>query len=266
MSIALLNGQPATLEDLRALALVNYGHFTVLVVRGRRVAGLDFHLARLQSATRELFATELEPLRLVEDLRAAMAAAPGDDAVLRVTVFARAFDYRQPMQAVVPDVLVSRSPLSVVAKPALRLKSYRFERALPHLKHVGTFPLFHYRRQAMRQGFDDALFVGADGRISEGSIWNIGFWDGSQVIWPQAPALRGSCEHLLRTALAAEGLPQQARPVSLADAAGFTAAFAANATGLQPVTALDGAVYAPDQGLMTRLQRLLRDAPGQPLD
>ena len=38
------NGQPVQVEDLLP-ALVNYGHFTSLQVRGHAVQGLDLHLS-----------------------------------------------------------------------------------------------------------------------------------------------------------------------------------------------------------------------------
>ena len=57
------NGQPAQVEDLLP-ALVNYGHFTSLQVRGHAVQGLDLHLARLSQATRELFGSELDTVQV----------------------------------------------------------------------------------------------------------------------------------------------------------------------------------------------------------
>ena len=158
-------------------------------------------------------------------------------------------------------MLITLGPAAPADKPPLRVKSYPFERSQPHLKHVGTFPLFHYRRQALLDGFDDALFVTPDGHVSEGSIWNIGFWDGQAVIWPLAPALRGTCEQLLQAGLARQGIAQETRPVALAEAGGFRAAFAANASGIQPLLGIDGVEYAPDAGLMDRLGAALGSIP-----
>lgn len=264
MSIALLNGEPADADALRALAVVNYGHFTAMQVRGRAVQGLDFHVARLQRATRELFGTELVRERIIDELRAALRTGPAD-ASLRFTVFAREFDYRQPLQPVAPDVLITLGPAAADDKPPLRVKSYPFQRSQPHLKHVGTFPLFHYRRQALLEGYDDALFVGPDGTIGEGSIWNLGFWDGETVVWPEAPALRGTCEQLLQAGLAEQGIPQRVRPVTLAEAEGFRAAFAANASGLQAILGIDGAGYAPDPAFMAGLRVALASRPWETL-
>lgn len=264
MPIALLNGQPASAEDLRALAVGNYGHFTAMQVRERAVQGLDLHLQRLQSATRELFGVELTAARILDDLR--IAALAGDrDGMLRLTVFARGFDYRQPLRPVDVDLLATLSPAAPADKPPLRVKSYEFVRPLPHIKHVGTFPLFHYRRQALLAGHDDALFITPEGWVSEGSIWNIGFWDGAQLIWPQAPALRGTSERLLQDGLKAAGVPQAIRPVRLAEVASFRAAFAANASGLQAVTAVDGAEIGQAAGLLAELRAALASRPWQAL-
>lgn len=262
MSIAFLNGHPASADDLRALALTNYGHFTSMQVRGRAVQGLDLHLRRLQGATRELFDSDLPAARILDNLRIALDAG-GADCSLRLTVFARAFDYRHPAGAFLPDVLVSLSPPASPDKPALQLKSYPYVRSLPHIKHVGTFPLFHYRRLAVQVGCDDALFVAADGAVSEGSIWNIGFWDGTSVVWPEAPALRGVAEQLLQANLGHLGMAQQHRRVTLAEAKGFRAAFATNASGIQPVLGIDGVVFGTDETLMTALKAALARQPWQ---
>jgi NodT family efflux transporter outer membrane factor (OMF) lipoprotein len=84
---------------------------------------------------------------------------------------------------------------------ARRLCSVAYQRDLPQLKHVGTFPLFEQRRRALQAGFDDALFVTDAAQVSEGSTWNIAFQCGEQIVWPQAPALRGTQE-LIRIDLA----------------------------------------------------------------
>lgn len=256
-----LNGRAASADDLRALALSGYGHFTVMQVRARAVQGLEFHLGRLQQATVELFGCALSRERVLDDLRTALGASGMTDAGVRMTVFARGFDYRKPLQALVPDILVTLSPPSPAAKPAIRVRSYPFMRPLPHIKHVGTFSLFHYRRLAMQGGYDDALFMTPDGRISEGSIWNIGFWDGSRVVWPEAPALRGSCEWLVREGLTGAGISQQIRPVRLEEVAGFRAAFATNASGIQPVIGIDGVDYGVDEPLMAHLAGALGSRP-----
>lgn len=168
MTSAFLNGKPATADDLRALALANYGHFTSMQVRDGAVQGRALHRQRLEEATFILFGTPLDGDDALKQAAQAMERAGLRDASVRITVFSTRFDYRDPARVVAPDVLVTLSPAASGDKPVLRVKSYPFVRPLPQVKHVGTFPLFHYRRQALADGYDDALFVDPAGQVVEG--------------------------------------------------------------------------------------------------
>jgi hypothetical protein len=74
-------------------------------------------------------------------------------------------------------------------------------RPFPHLKYVGTFAQIRFGLLAERAGYDDALLVGPDGRISETTVGDVGFLDGERVVWPDGPSLRGSPGNLLDRAL-----------------------------------------------------------------
>lgn len=265
MTPAFLNGKLATVENLRALALSNYGHFTSMQVRNGAVQGRELHVRRLEDATQALFGTSLDGASALQQAAHALASAGLRDASVRVTVFSTQFDYRDPARDVAPDVLITLSPPSAVQKPALRVKTYPFVRPLPQFKHVGTFPLFHYRRQALADGFDDALFVDPTGQVVEGSIWNLGLWDGDAVTWPEGPALRGTAERLLQAALTRAGVPQRSTPVLRHDLGRFRAAFACNASGLQPVVGVDDVAWGVDTALMARLAGVLEALPWEPL-
>ena len=259
-----IDGRAASAEDLRALALVNYGHFTTMQVRARAVQGLDLHLQRLRDATRELFGRDLDADRVREGARRALALQDVADCTLRVTVFARDFNVRDaaaPAGAI--DVLVSIAPPAAAGSGALRIGSYRHLRALPQIKHVGTFALFHHQRLATQAGYDDALFVAPDGMVCEGSVWNIGFWDGDAVVWPEAPALRGVTERLLQAGLAEAGVPQRTQVVRLSALSGFITAFAANTRGVQGIAAIDGVEFAGDDRCLHLLQDTLARCPWQ---
>jgi len=251
-----LDGRPAGADDLRALALVNYGHFTSMQVRGRRVQGLDLHLQRLRDATRELFGSELDEARVRTAIGAALSGAGVAGAGIRVTAFAREFKLDACVEDFVPELLVSVAPPAPLPRRALRVKSSTCARVVPHIKHVGTFPLFLQRRLARQAGFDDALLVDGDGCVSEGSIWNIGFRAGRNVVWPQAAALRGTGERLLQAGLDALGIAQSTRPVARAGIGKFEAAFAVNSRGVQAIAAIDEVSFADDEGGL----QLLRDA------
>ena len=121
------------------------------------------------------------------------------------------------------------------------------------------------RRQALQRGFDDALFVDAQGRISEGTTWNLALWDGAQVCWPQALALRGSAERLLMDGLTALDQAQAKVEVQLSALARFNGAVAFNASGIWPLAAIGEQQLEQSDVLMARLQSALARTPWLPL-
>lgn len=254
------NGWPATVDDL-AGALTNYGHFTSLQVRGRAVQGLDLHLQRLAQATQELFGSALDIAQVQAWMAQALQQAGQVDASMRVTVFSRRFDFREPLASVPVDVLIAVSAPVALTAPK-RVRSATWQRELPQIKHVGTFGLFAQRRAALAAGVDDALFVTADGQISEGTTWNLAVHDGEHLIWPQAPALRGTAEALLQAGWVG---PQQTQPLRLEQLAGMQAAFACNASGVWALDAIDGQVLPGSQALAEQGRAVLSRVPWQSL-
>ncbi|QCU72471.1 hypothetical protein E5843_05525 [Luteimonas yindakuii] len=235
-------GRPATAADLALPALVNEGHFTTMQMRGGAVQGLELHLQRLDRAHRTLYAQALDTGRVRAHCAAAIAASGLVDAALRITV--------HPGEPG-PVVLVSLAPPALPGTNGLQLKSFTYVRESPEVKHVGTFPLFHYRRLARAAGADDALFVTRDGHVCEGSTWNLALWDRGQVVWPQAPALRGTREQLLQREFGRAGVPQLTRVVSL-DELPMLAGIACNSRGVQPLASVDGRVMQ-DPGALVAL-------------
>ncbi len=255
------NGRPATADDL-AGAMVNYGHFTSLQVRNGAVQGLDLHLRRLRQGTTELFASTLEGSQVQAWIAAALQAEGVADATVRVTVYSRHFNFRQPLQVLPVDVLVGiAAPVTLPATPR-RVRSVVYQREMPHLKHVGTFALFQHRRAALRAGYDDALFVDGQGRVSEGTTWNVVFGRGEEVVWPQADALRGTQERLLQAGWG--GVPVL-EPVRLASLGGFDAAVAFSAAGVWPLAAIDGVEFARSEALCRKAVGVLAGVPWDPL-
>lgn len=256
-----LNGISADLDALRALALANYGHFTSMQAVDGAVRGLDLHLDRLQRATAELFGTGLPRERVRGWMRQAVAATRGAVS-LRVTVYSRAFRRDRPADAAPVDVLVATAPVRAPAATPLRVRSARYQREAPHIKHVGTFGLFHQRRLAQLAGFDDALFVDATGAVSEGTVWNVGFFDGNTVVWPDAPALDGVSMQLLREGMRRDGVPMAVRRVELDRLDAFRSAFFTNtACAVMPIASIDGRAFARDAGLEARLHACMAAHP-----
>ena len=247
-----VNGQPATAENLQYPAQVNYGHVTVMQVRSGRVRGLELHLARLDAATRELFDADLDPDRVRDHLRHALADAP--DASVRISVF-------WPESDRAPSVMVAvRPPVDPPSTPQ-SLKSVPYQRPVPHLKHAGTFGQLYYGRLAVRHGFDDALLTGPSGEISEAGISNVAFFDGTTVIWPAAPSLSGITMQLLEPRLASAGLATHRAPVLLADLPSFAGAFVSNSRGVAPVGRIDDTALPVDVDLIAKISDIYASVP-----
>jgi branched-subunit amino acid aminotransferase/4-amino-4-deoxychorismate lyase len=168
------------------------------------------------------------------------------DASVRVTVLPAVPDTART------DVMVSVSdPVPDTAQRPLRVRTVPYERELPHLKHVATMGLTYHYLKARGAGFDDALFARQDGRLSEGSVWNIAFWDGERVIWPDAPQLTGITMQVLRLGLEKLGVPHQERSLTSASLAGMRAAAAVNShCPAQPIAAIDD-INLPDLATLT---------------
>ncbi|NYV75812.1 aminotransferase class IV family protein [Streptomyces sp. UH6] len=254
-----VNGVQADSEDLKLLAQVNYAHFTSMQVRGGAVRGLDLHLRRLDESAREMFGRGLDAERVRACVRHALGGGP-DAVSVRVTVFTRRLDAVLHGEAVEPEVAVATSAPAEARTEPVRLRAVEYERDLPHVKHVGTFGLIHHWRQAVLAGYDDALFTDRHGRISEASVWNIGFYDGERVTWPEAAALPGITMQLLQRGLEARGIPFERREVRLNDIAArassspvFSAFLANSISPAVPVAGIDGtalAIYPTVTGLL----------------
>ncbi|MEY4241969.1 MAG: hypothetical protein RJA14_1665 [Pseudomonadota bacterium] len=259
-----IDGAPATLDDLTHVALVNYGAYTSFRVEQGGVRGLDLHLARLEAEAVELFGAPPGDSHLRGLMRSAVG---GRDACwLRVSLFSPEISPRTPDWQGVPRVMIAVSPPPAPLADAPRLQIQTYVREAAHLKHVATFGLIRARRMARLAGFNDALFVDGEGLISEGSLWNVGFVRGDQVIWPQAPMLAGVAQALVQRGLADAGLTGRTEPLRVADLAQFDAAFLCNsATPACAIAAIGEHSFAIRPGLIERLQGAWASNPVQPI-
>ncbi|MET8098446.1 aminotransferase class IV family protein [Streptomyces sp. NPDC005236] len=261
--MAELNGKRATLADLEALALTNYGHFTSMRMEDGTIRGLSLHLDRLIRDCRIVFGVELDRERTLNYIRKAADGVAGV-AGLRVTVFDPALDMGRPSDAKDPHILVNLRPAGALSPPPLTAKTFTFTRDYAEVKHIGLHPQLRVRREAQLAGFDDAVFVELDGRISEGGTWNLGFvhQDGT-VIWPEAPVLPGTTMLLLQTL---EAPKQITAPVRLADVPNMAAAFATNTTiGVRSLSALDDVAFPQDHPVLAALRAGYSGIPGDRL-
>lgn len=264
MNQFLIDGLPPTDEDLRYMALVNYGAVTSFRVEDSGVRGLDLHLARLHASAIELFGESVPEDRLRELMRTAL----GDtrDAWLRVSLFSPYIWARLPSDRVQPKVMTVVAPPPPPLAASVRAEARTYVRDAAHLKHTATFSLIRARRLAHDAGFDDAVFVDSDGLISEGVSWNIGFMSGDTVIWPQAPMLAGVAQALISRGLADVGLTERAQPVRLTDLDGFDGAFLCNsATPACPITAIGDHVFGASSERIERVARAWSSNRPQPI-
>ncbi len=244
-----INGRSATADELRALALGGYGHFTAMQLRSGRTRGLQLHLDRLDAANREMFGAALEGGRVRDLIRHALGARVRDASV-RVIV-------QQPVEQEPPWVMVTvRPPADPL--PDSSLQQVAYQRSLAHLKHTGDFGQSYYGRLAERNGFGEALLTGSDGLISEGSMTNTGFFDSTAVIWPAAAMLAGITMQLIQARLA---LPQRHSPVRVADLGSFGAVFITNSHGVAAVTQVDGRRLAVDTAFISMLKDCYESVP-----
>lgn len=263
--MVLIDGQSASIEDLAYFATTNYGAYTSFRVEAGGVRGLDLHLARLEASAMVLFGAPVPE----DDLRRFTRAALGDqtDAWLRIGLFSPDIWARTPDLDVRPRVVTTVSPPAPPLASHLRLQPQTHVRLLADHKHTATIEAIHARRRARQAGFDDALYADADGLISEGSLWNIGFLQGDTVIWPQAPMLAGVAQALIDEGLAGQGLVSETRPVRLTDLAAFDAAFICNsATPACAVTAIGDLIFEVDEVRLQRLRAAWASAPVQPIE
>ena len=246
-----IDGCPVAADVPRIAALGGYGHFTAMQVRDGRTRGLALHLRRLDDATRELFGVPLAGDLVRDRVRHALGADVRDASV-------RVYVYHGPDGAL-STVVTVRPPAPAPPAPQ-GLHAVPYQRPVAHLKHLGGFAQEYYRRQARRKGFDEALLTVAGWVVAEGAITNVGFVDGSTVVWPDAPALAGITMQLL-----AQRVPARRATVRLRDLPSFDGIFVTNSHGVAAVDRVDDlAAPVPDRA-MAALTEAYASVPWDPI-
>ncbi|WP_405063098.1 aminotransferase class IV [Kribbella sp. NBC_01505] len=246
--ILLLNGEPLHTVTPQLLRATSYAHFSSLQVRDGKVDGLDLHFERLDRSTRELFGRSLEAAQIRAVLQAGLAHTDGN-ASFRLTVLDT-------------DLLLRIEPPIAPSTTPVRLQPIQHQRALPHLKHTGTFDLIYFGRRAQEAGYDDAVFHTAAGEISEASIWNICFARGPEIVFPAAPILNGIRQQVLQRGLAA----YETSPVLVSELASFDAAYLTNSIDpALPVAAIGEVTYAPHPESVRTIAAAYASQAAQPI-
>jgi branched-subunit amino acid aminotransferase/4-amino-4-deoxychorismate lyase len=219
-----INGHAA---DEAARSLLDYegwGHFTAMQVRGGRTRGLGLHLTRLAAAQREIYGRALDGEEVRARIRHALAGQA--DASVRV------YGYWAGL------IVTVRVPQDMPQRPH-SMTAVQFQRPLARLKHVGSWGQGRFREVALASGFDESLLVDETGRISEGTITNVGFWRRGTLVWPDAPKLDGITMLVLRQQLAAASVPQAEAQVRVEDLPGYDGMILCNARGWATVGRVD---------------------------
>jgi branched-subunit amino acid aminotransferase/4-amino-4-deoxychorismate lyase len=252
-----IDGRAATVDLLGSTVGGSYGHFTAMQVRDRKARVVDRHLARLEEGSQALFERGLDGDRV----RGLIRHALGDDirdASVRVYVYGSGAGPD-------PSVMVTvREPASMPSTPR-SLQSVPYQRPLAHIKHIGGFGQAYYARLAAQAGFDEALFVGPEGDVTEGAITNIGLIEGDAVVWPDALALHGTSMQVLERELGTARIAWSRRAVNVADVGSFDGAFLTNARGIAPVGRIDDSAIPLDAELLATVIRLFEAAPWDPI-
>ncbi len=256
-----LNGEPATPAGLQSLALTNYGHYTAMRVDDGAVRGLSHHLERLVRDSRSVFGAELDRDTVHEYVQHAVQGMSGSFNI-RVTVFDPNLDMAHPSDSAKPHVLVTTRPTATLPAPALRVAAASYSRDLPEVKHIGLFGAIALRRTAQLRGFDDVLFLDQSQQVSEGATWNVGFYDGANVIWPDAAVLPGVTMTLLQQVHD----DTVVRPVTLDELGDMQAAFATNTTvGVRPLSAIESVEFPTEHPIFEVLRDEYTEIPAEPI-
>ena len=219
-----VNGHEPTDEALALLDHEGWGHFTAMQVRDGATRGLDLHIARLAAAHREIYERPLEGNVVRAHIRHALNGR--SDASVRV------YGYWAGV------ILTVRDPHDMLDRP-YTMTALQFQRPLARLKHVGSWGQGRFGDLATAAGFDEGLLVDETGRISEGTITNVGFWRDGSVVWPAAPKLDGITMLVLQRQLRLSGVPQIEAVVRVQDLASYQGMILCNSRGWAPVIRVD---------------------------
>ena len=241
-----VNGREADQAEVSLLEHEGWGHFTAMQVRGGRTRGLDLHLARLETAHREVYGRPLGGQEVRNRIRHALGGRP--DASVRV------YGYWAGL------IVTVRKPQDTPDRPH-SMMAVQFQRPLARLKHVGSWGQGRSGDAALAAGFDEGLLTDETGRISEGTVTNVGFWRDGTVIWPDAPKLDGITMLVLRRQFAAAGVSQAEETVRVQDLARYGGMILCNSRGWAPVGRVDAQVISHDEAFTAVIKAALDSCP-----
>jgi len=241
-----VNGREAGQAEVSLLEHEGWGHFTAMQVRDGRTRGFDLHLARLEAAHQEVYGRPLGGQEVRNRIRHALGGRP--DASVRV------YGYWAGL------IVTVRKPQDTPDRPH-SMMAVQFQRPLARLKHVGSWGQGRSGDAALAAGFDEGLLTDETGRISEGTVTNVGFWRDGTVIWPDAPKLDGITMLVLRRQFAAVGVSQAEETVRVQDLARYGGMILCNSRGWAPVGRVDDQVISHDEAFTAVIKAALDSCP-----
>lgn len=192
-----INGKFVPREEARVSVddhgfLYGYGLFETMRAYNGCIFRLDEHLARLLKSAGKV-GLDLSGLDLVQACRETLSANGLESARIRLTVThgdSLELPWHEPSGP--PAVVVTAREYRPLSLDAYRrgyrviISSFRqFRRSsLRGIKPTSYLLNVLARREAVSQGFDEALLLNEDGRLTEGSTSNVFFVAGSGLVTP----------------------------------------------------------------------------------
>jgi branched-subunit amino acid aminotransferase/4-amino-4-deoxychorismate lyase len=204
------------------------------------------HLARLQAAHQEVYGRAFDGQEVRACIRHALDG--------RMDASVRVYGYWAGL------IVTVREPQNTPRRPH-SMTALQFQRPLARLKHVGSWGQGRFSEMALAAGFDEGLLVDETGRISEGTITNVGFWRDGLMIWPDAPKLPGITMLILQRQLTAAGVGQAGKTVRVQDLAGYDGMILCNSRGWAPVGRVDDLTIAQDETFTEVIAAAIDDCP-----
>jgi para-aminobenzoate synthetase component I len=241
---------------------LQYGHglFETIRIHKGRPHNLGSHLDRMAHSWRTLFKVPPPDLSwevIIDQLLAANGLS-GQEAAVKLLASFGPPQFSPQRPNLVATARPYRHRLAVIGRPGLHLGTYPEPIASPLLVHKSLNYLYFYLagQWAAKAGFDEALILDTDGRVSETHTANLLVIDGQTVIQPQNRAcLPGTMQAAMLNQFQAWGYTIEKRPLGPADLAAAPAVLATNALmGAVPVMAVDGKGISPCSDLCRRLQ------------
>jgi branched-chain amino acid aminotransferase len=232
---------------------------------------LNEHLERLTASADALGFSTKHTLRTQEELRGAVTGLLESnklrDAYIRITLSRGAGGLGlvpTPAETPCPTLVIETRPLRPYPensyKQGVRLiiSDYKRSTTNPAMRHktANFLPAILARREAVKKGAQDALFLNTDGNVCEGTVWNFFMVEAGRVITPPVTAnlLPGITRGIVLRLCGDAGIAASEEVFGAERISGADEAFITNSLmEIMPVASIDDHVIGADvPGEITR--------------